>query len=66
MISELNSAPACPEAADSSSHNINRVEPAIDDTLRLLGVGYLDLYHMHWPVADGWFGRKYIGPYTHG
>ncbi|KAK5174776.1 uncharacterized protein LTR77_001859 [Saxophila tyrrhenica] len=41
-------------------HNPNQVEAAIDDSLQKLGVGYLDLYHMHWPVKDGWFGRKYI------
>jgi diketogulonate reductase-like aldo/keto reductase len=35
---------------NNHSHDINRVEAAIDDTLQNLGVGYLDLYHMHWPV----------------
>ena len=42
------------------SHNPNEVEEAIDETLQKFDVGYLDLYHMHWPVADGYFGRKYI------
>ena len=37
------------------SHDPNLVEAGIDDTLRKLGVGYLDLYHMHWPVASGHF-----------
>jgi hypothetical protein len=35
---------------NNHSHNINQVEAAIDDTIQNLGVGYLDLYHMHWPV----------------
>lgn len=26
----------------------------------MLGIEYLDLYHMHWPVKDGYFGRKSI------
>jgi alcohol dehydrogenase (NADP+) len=32
----------------------------MDRTLRMLGVEYLDLYHMHWPVKDRSFGRKSI------
>ena len=46
--------------ANANSHDPNQVEAALDDTLQKLGVGYLDLYHMHWPVKNGWFGRKYI------
>ena len=33
-------------------HHPDRVEKGIDETLAKLGVGYLDLYHMHWPVAS--------------
>ncbi|KAK4541358.1 hypothetical protein LTR36_008116 [Oleoguttula mirabilis] len=39
-------------------HGTNSVESGIDATLRDLGVGYLDLYHMHWPVASGTFGNS--------
>ncbi|KAK3700544.1 hypothetical protein LTR37_015872 [Vermiconidia calcicola] len=41
-------------------HDPNKVEAAIDDSLEKLGVGYLDLYHMHWPVRSGSLGRNYI------
>ena len=43
-----------------NSHDPNKVEAAIDDSLEKLGVGYLDLYHMHWPVRSGSLGRNYI------
>lgn len=33
-------------------HEPDRVEKGINDTLAKLGVGYLDLYHMHWPVGS--------------
>ncbi|ORY77579.1 NADP-dependent oxidoreductase domain-containing protein [Leucosporidium creatinivorum] len=35
----------------NSSHSPERVELALDETLKNLGVSYLDLYLMHWPVA---------------
>lgn len=34
------------------------VENAIDETLTQLGLDYLDLWHMHWPVTQGLFGNK--------
>jgi len=34
------------------SHDPSKVEEAIDTTLSNLGLEYLDLYLMHWPVAD--------------
>ncbi|KDE07723.1 alcohol dehydrogenase (NADP+) [Microbotryum lychnidis-dioicae p1A1 Lamole] len=37
----------------NSFHSPERVEKALDETLHNLGVGYLDLYLMHWPVAFG-------------
>ena len=40
------------------SHGYDNVEPALDKTLTNLGVGYLDLYLMHWPVAKGLDGNK--------
>lgn len=33
-------------------HDPDKVEEAIDQTLRDLGLPYLDLYLMHWPVAS--------------
>lgn len=38
------------------------VEKALDETLADLGVGYLDLWHMHWPVAskDGKSYNDYV------
>lgn len=44
----------------NDKHDMNQVEPGIDETLQKLGVGYLDLYHMHWPVAFSMFGKKSI------
>ena len=41
-------------------HDPNRVEEGLDTTLHKLGVGYLDLYHMHWPVASTTFGGNKI------
>ncbi|KAK3114942.1 hypothetical protein LTR53_006209 [Teratosphaeriaceae sp. CCFEE 6253] len=37
---------------DHPSHGTTAPEAGIDTTLARLGVGYLDLYHMHWPVAQ--------------
>ncbi|KAI6112002.1 NADP-dependent oxidoreductase domain-containing protein [Pisolithus croceorrhizus] len=35
----------------NSAHQPDQVEPALDETLQQLGVDYLDLYLVHWPVA---------------
>lgn len=46
----------------NSAHQPDQVEPALDETLQQLGVDYLDLYLVHWPVAfessDGLFPTK--------
>ena len=41
------------------SHQIDQVEQALDKTLSDLGLEYLDLYLMHWPVTSS-SGRNYI------
>ncbi|KAF9450116.1 Aldo/keto reductase [Macrolepiota fuliginosa MF-IS2] len=33
------------------SHQPDQVEKELDETLKLLGIDYLDLYLIHWPVA---------------
>jgi len=35
----------------NSKHDPKDVEPALDQSLKDLGVDYVDLYLMHWPVA---------------
>lgn len=35
-----------------SSHRPDQVEAALDQTLSDLGLDYIDLYLMHWPVAS--------------
>ncbi|CAL1711660.1 unnamed protein product [Somion occarium] len=35
----------------NSSHKPENVEKELDETLKLLGLEYLDLYLIHWPVA---------------
>lgn len=42
-----------------ASHQTDQVEQALDQTLSDLGLDYLDLYLMHWPVAS-LNGRTYI------
>nr|POE52298.1 aldo-keto reductase family 4 member c10 [Quercus suber] len=53
MISEdLPSSFASKSLTSHCSHgSIDAVKSAIDQTLQDLGVPYLDLYHMHWPVS---------------
>lgn len=41
-------------------HGTNSVASGIKATLEHLGVGYLDLYHMHWPVSQGTLGANSI------
>lgn len=41
-------------------HDPSKVEAAIDKTLSDLGVDYLDLYHMHWPVGETKKGKNEI------
>ncbi|OKL58806.1 hypothetical protein UA08_05739 [Talaromyces atroroseus] len=60
----------------NTAHSPEDVEPALDQTLKDLGVGYLDLYLMHWPVAfksggklfplnsEGIFQLSDVGPAT--
>ncbi|EIM80886.1 Aldo/keto reductase [Stereum hirsutum FP-91666 SS1] len=43
----------------NTSHRPENAEPELDDTLKQLGVDYLDLYLIHWPCA-------FPGPYTNG
>ncbi|CAI6335799.1 unnamed protein product [Periconia digitata] len=40
-------------------HDPGRVEEALDRTLEDLGLGYLDLYLMHWPVGKGPDDKNY-------
>lgn len=47
------------DAMYSCSHQTNQVEQGLDKTLNDLGLEYLDLYLMHWPVASSG-GRNYI------
>ncbi|KAL4071342.1 NADP-dependent oxidoreductase domain-containing protein [Scleroderma yunnanense] len=35
----------------NSAHQPDQVEPALDETLEQLGLEYIDLYLVHWPVA---------------
>ncbi|CAK4021505.1 Aldo-keto reductase family 4 member C10 [Lecanosticta acicola] len=44
----------------NDKHDPNKVESGIDASLQKLGLQYLDLYHMHWPVADTLFGGKEV------
>ena len=41
------------------SHQADQVEQGLDKTLHDLGLEYLDLYLMHWPVASSG-GKNYI------
>ena len=42
-----------------NSHAPDQVEQALDQTLSDLGLKYLDLYLMHWPVGSKG-GKNYI------
>ncbi|KAK4503079.1 hypothetical protein PRZ48_006506 [Zasmidium cellare] len=44
----------------NDKHDPNLVESGLDASLHKLGLTYLDLYHMHWPVADTLFSGKKI------
>ncbi|KAK6405586.1 hypothetical protein LTR81_019703 [Elasticomyces elasticus] len=44
----------------NNAHGTSAPEVAIETTLKRLGVGYLDLYHMHWPVSQSTFGNNKI------
>ncbi|KAK5744936.1 hypothetical protein LTR17_001687 [Elasticomyces elasticus] len=44
----------------NNAHGTSAPEAAIETTLKRLGVGYLDLYHMHWPVSQNTFGKNKI------
>ncbi|KAK3671935.1 hypothetical protein LTR78_008110 [Recurvomyces mirabilis] len=41
-------------------HGTNAPERGLETTLHNLGVGYLDLYHMHWPVSQSILGSNSI------
>lgn len=45
----------------NSSHQPDKVEATLDDTLKRLQVDYLDLYLIHWPVAFARDGSKVPG-----
>ena len=47
------------EADEDHRHGHQHVEAALDETLEELGLGYLDLYLMHWPVENV-EGRNFI------
>ncbi|KAK1083016.1 hypothetical protein LTR33_003532 [Friedmanniomyces endolithicus] len=42
------------------SHGTTAPQSAIDTTLRNLGLTYLDLYHMHWPVSQSLLHKNTI------
>ncbi|KAK0276523.1 hypothetical protein LTR35_010386 [Friedmanniomyces endolithicus] len=42
------------------SHGTTAPQTAIDTTLRNLGLTYLDLYHMHWPVSQSLLHKNTI------
>lgn len=45
--------------ADCPRHKTREnVEDAIHQTLGQLGIDYLDLWHMHWPVSEGLLGNE--------
>ncbi|KAI7850957.1 xylose reductase [Circinella umbellata] len=41
-------------------HEPERVRPALERSLKLLGVDYVDLYLMHWPFAWKFHGYEFI------
>ena len=46
-----------------SSHEPSKVEEGLDQTISDLGVEYLDLFLMHWPVAPSTVSDKNVIDY---
>ena len=46
----------------NTSHEPSRVRPAVEHTLKLLGLAYLDLYLIHWPMDYQYGDGKTLFP----